>query len=364
MNYNINIAGNLKRLRKQKELSQEELANFIGVSFQAVSKWERGEGYPDITLLPIIANYFEVSVDELLGMNEIKDEQKLTKIFEEYSILNSQGKVKDSINLIQDAIKCFPNNYQLQAELAYSLSILQCESIEERKKNLQEAIKISERILLYCTDSKLRSDTNSNLCFYYFWNNEKQKAIELAKSLPSIYKTRENTIIKFLEGEELVNEAQYTIQRLCWTFYFQINQLTSNDYYTDDHKIILIEKAKKMYELVYEDQDYLFSNIRLAEINVKLARFEIIKCNYEDSIKLLKEAFNKISEFEELPDEKKHTSLLVNKCLYKKVNTSSSSERNMYNSLLQQINDIEEFKALHTIDSYIKLIEEIKAKCN
>ena len=64
---NINIADNLKRLRKQRELTQEDLANFIGVSFQAVSKWECGDGYPDITILPALANFFDVTLDEYAG---------------------------------------------------------------------------------------------------------------------------------------------------------------------------------------------------------------------------------------------------------------------------------------------------------
>jgi len=69
---NLNIAGNLKRLRKQRNLTQEELSNFIGVSFQAISKWECGDGYPDITNLPVLAKFFNVTVDELIGTNEIE----------------------------------------------------------------------------------------------------------------------------------------------------------------------------------------------------------------------------------------------------------------------------------------------------
>ncbi len=78
----INIAENLKRLRKERNITQEKLAEFIGVSFQAVSKWERNEGYPDITLLPVLANFFGVTTDELIGMNEIKDKQKLDEILQ------------------------------------------------------------------------------------------------------------------------------------------------------------------------------------------------------------------------------------------------------------------------------------------
>ena len=58
---NIYFSENIKRLRKERELTQEALADFLGVSFQAVSKWERGESYPDIELLPTIADFFSVS---------------------------------------------------------------------------------------------------------------------------------------------------------------------------------------------------------------------------------------------------------------------------------------------------------------
>lgn len=59
-------------LRKQKGLTQEQLANALGVTNQSVSKWESGQCCPDIQLLPNIAKLFEVSVDELLGCNSSK----------------------------------------------------------------------------------------------------------------------------------------------------------------------------------------------------------------------------------------------------------------------------------------------------
>ena len=56
------IGKKLKNLRRSKDLTQEEVASHLGISFQAISKWERGEGYPDITMLPILANYFHVTI--------------------------------------------------------------------------------------------------------------------------------------------------------------------------------------------------------------------------------------------------------------------------------------------------------------
>lgn len=64
----------IAELRKDKGIGQQDLADVLGVSFQAVSKWETGITMPDITLLPSIAEYFNVSVDELLGLKPLRQQ--------------------------------------------------------------------------------------------------------------------------------------------------------------------------------------------------------------------------------------------------------------------------------------------------
>ena len=68
----ISIAESIKRLRKEKDITQEKLAEALNVSVAAVSKWERNESYPYITLLFPLAHYFNVSVDDLMGYNAEK----------------------------------------------------------------------------------------------------------------------------------------------------------------------------------------------------------------------------------------------------------------------------------------------------
>lgn len=65
----------IAQLRKDKGIGQQELADVLGVSFQSVSKWETGITMPDITLLPSIAEYFDVSVDELLGLKPLRQQE-------------------------------------------------------------------------------------------------------------------------------------------------------------------------------------------------------------------------------------------------------------------------------------------------
>ncbi|MBQ8288156.1 MAG: helix-turn-helix transcriptional regulator [Clostridia bacterium] len=64
------IGSTIRELRREREITQGELAKVLGVTTQAVSQWERGNAYPDLELLPVIAAYFGVSVDRLLGMDE------------------------------------------------------------------------------------------------------------------------------------------------------------------------------------------------------------------------------------------------------------------------------------------------------
>ena len=66
-----------KALRKDKQLTQEQVAEIFSVSPQAIRRWETATSYPDIGLLPMIASYFETTVDELLGIKKSVKKQKI-----------------------------------------------------------------------------------------------------------------------------------------------------------------------------------------------------------------------------------------------------------------------------------------------
>ena len=73
----MSFSDNLKTIRKEKNLSQEELAELLGVSRQAVSKWKSGDGYPEVEKLLMIAGKLNVSLDNLMGTEiVITDENK------------------------------------------------------------------------------------------------------------------------------------------------------------------------------------------------------------------------------------------------------------------------------------------------
>lgn len=81
----LNIGECIAYKRKEKGVTQEQLADYIGVSKASVSKWESGLSYPDILLLPELATYFNISVDELLGYSPQLKKEDIKKIYNELS---------------------------------------------------------------------------------------------------------------------------------------------------------------------------------------------------------------------------------------------------------------------------------------
>lgn len=76
----LKIGEKIKNLRKAQNVSQDTLAQYLGISFQSVSKWENGYSMPDISMIPAIASFFDISIDELFDINKMEAEKRIDKI--------------------------------------------------------------------------------------------------------------------------------------------------------------------------------------------------------------------------------------------------------------------------------------------
>lgn len=241
---NLSLGENIKRKRIERKLTQEEVATHLGVSFQSVSKWERGEGYPDIELLPSLANYFDVSVDELLGMSNREKAEKYENINNCWAQNNRSGKNDENVNLMREALKMFPNDALLLVQLSTSLEKLEG-TPEEKEKHLRESIAVQEQIINYCDDCEVRGATLFNICFAYEKIGEHEKALEQAKKLPNLYKTRENALVYFLEGEEKNKTAREALIPLAWVVSHHLSALAETE-----NNPGYLERAEKIRELL------------------------------------------------------------------------------------------------------------------
>ncbi len=103
----------IKQARLNKKITQEQLAEALGVTTQAVSKWETDCSYPDITLLPSIANFLDISADELLGIKLEERKKYIDDVIKKNNELISSRYLDDSLNLMKEALKKYPNDERL-----------------------------------------------------------------------------------------------------------------------------------------------------------------------------------------------------------------------------------------------------------
>lgn len=165
------IAENLKSLRKGKDLTQEEAAEMLGVSAQSVSKWERGDTFPDITLLPALANLYKTSVDALIGMDKINDTQTKNTVFTTGHKHLRDGNINAAAAVYSEALRTFPNDEGIMSDLAMTLAL------DSDPAKLNQAVTLCERVLSGSQGEKVHHTTRAALCFIYLKAGEKEKAI-------------------------------------------------------------------------------------------------------------------------------------------------------------------------------------------
>ena len=120
----IKLGEKIKELRKRDRRKQEDLATALGVTNQAVSRWEANGGYPDIEMLPAIANYFHITIDELFGYDNDSQTKLQSYIDQADQMLDTIFEKKDSeqrVEFLRNAISEFPSEWQLQFRLASAL---------------------------------------------------------------------------------------------------------------------------------------------------------------------------------------------------------------------------------------------------
>lgn len=176
------LSENLKRFRILKNLTQEDVAGYLSVTPQSVSKWERGESYPDITFLPALANIFETSIDTLIGMDIIRSEETRYNIHKIANEFQRSGDYYAAEKVYRDALLIYPNKPGMILGLAGVLAL---------QEKTEEAIELMERGLPLSINEKQKATMRAVLCFLYLKCADTKKANALAATLPHTGESRE-----------------------------------------------------------------------------------------------------------------------------------------------------------------------------
>lgn len=177
----INISKVIADKRRGKGVTQDQLAAYIGVSKASVSKWETGQSYPDITYLPQLAAYFNISIDNLMGYTPQMTKEDIKDLYHKLSSDFSSKPFKEVLDECREIIKkyysCFP--------LLMQMAVLMCnhhmlaEGVEEQKSILEEAAGLCIRIKNESTDVWLTKDAVSIEATCYLMMRQPQNVLEL-----------------------------------------------------------------------------------------------------------------------------------------------------------------------------------------
>lgn len=188
------IAENIRTLRKGKGYTQEEVADLLGVSPQSVSKWERGDTYPDITLLPAIANMFKTSIDSLVGMDKINDTAASSAVYQAAHDFLRVGDLAGAIHCLQNVRKTFPNDISLLSEHALVLALF------GDAEPLNHAVSLCEQVLVGNPSEKVRHTIRAALSLIYLKQGNHEMARTSAMNLPHVRESREMILAQIQEG--------------------------------------------------------------------------------------------------------------------------------------------------------------------
>lgn len=150
----LKIGTNLKRLRLARGITQEQLSAAMNVTCAAVSKWERGETYPDITLLQPLAYYFGVTLDELMGYDQEKIEAEIEEVI---ALYREHWNDETGRGIIAEAYRHYPNDYRIMHYYMWNIAGDMADNdpavlIAHR----DELLSICDKITEGCTEEEMR----------------------------------------------------------------------------------------------------------------------------------------------------------------------------------------------------------------
>lgn len=317
----IRIGAIIKKLRTENNITQDALATAIGVTPQAISRWEAEGGYPDIELLPAIADFFSVSTDELLGYRASEREQRLLEIKEEMNRLSEGGTVAERIHFARVALSRYPSDWEIRENLAVCLYVLWCETKEETL--LPEAENLALSVAEGCRDEEIRHNAINTLINIYADTKRTEKALEMVHLLTPMKYCRESAKASGIGDGKTEFYKQEEIDQLTDHLGIAIRNLALDDELPNDpsawdKKSKMLELANELYRMIY-GENLMFYHCRVAFNYWLISTYQMSQGKMEETLSSLEKMCKHAVEYDlsyKNDHSKYYTSILVDKIVY------------------------------------------------
>lgn len=281
-----NIGQRIKELRKKNDFTQEKLADYLGVTDRAVSKWECGATMPDLALIGPLTKILHVSADELLGLTKEAVDERRAELDENLRQAWINGGESDGFELVYRAeeaiVREYPGDMNILCDFARTIMNRALNS-ENSEAEMQKAIHHFETVIESTQDEKLKTSAIDGITFSLSYigrfDEAKQYAALLAEE-PII--SRNRVLENCLRGEELRKHRQ---KRLDTTLHTLISLMVI----CDNDKLQAIRHCEEILRIFFPDGEYLEYHCNLAELAYRKAMIYAQNKNYDEAISALKE---------------------------------------------------------------------------
>ena len=244
----------IRKLRREAEMTQEELAELLAISPQAVSRWETEAAMPDISLLPRLANIFNVSADELLEINVAKNEEKIEEFLKNAKRALHHGDFQKSAEILGEAHSMFPRSYKIMYELANSLL---CVYSRQGKKEYDDVIALCRNLLNNCTDNTLRYEAMETLGLAYHYAGKDEEMIKLSEQMtPFAYSKERFMMWRWGFDSEALAKRQGYFSDLLHELLYTLLLIPNSKKYSREETIQIWKQIIDITEIIFPNGDY------------------------------------------------------------------------------------------------------------
>ncbi len=322
---NIYFGENIKRLRTEKGMTQETLANFLGVTFQTISKWERGETYPDISVIPSISTFFNVSTDDLLGVDRLKKEEKINEYLDIYK---NRGKDKDfAFNKLCEAVKEFPGEYRLLIRYMDLLAVKTVRDNPDYEKNSQEILVIYEKIQNHCTVDSIRMWSKRLVCqhlhgkaYYTGINIYQEQVEEILKEMPAMLNSKEYlSTMLITDHDKHIDACRRSIEEALFILEHSVNHYCHRyGLFSPQFRIEAMNKMNTVLNTFYTEDNYGYHWLSVIYNYGHLGHLYFEIGDTENALKNLKLCATLAKKYDDLPQKSEMNSQFFGNRTYAK----------------------------------------------
>ena len=209
------IGEKIKEYRQKKQMTQEQLASCLNVTFQTVSKWETGISSPDLSLIVPLTKIFHISADELLGINDVEADKRYEELKQDYERTFKTEDFVERQRICEIAVSEYPGDMEWLNNFAWVVSnrSFLYEDNDRYIAEQEKAIKLFEAVIKNCKDDLIKGNAIQGITQLLGWRGRREEARKYAEMIPEqTMISRDAVMENILEGDELLLFRQKRIK--------------------------------------------------------------------------------------------------------------------------------------------------------